>query len=146
MTVLEPGRAQSGPAASPRESLLGALPARLQARRRELTEALDARLHVDGAGHHTEAGLPRRADETDDDAAAETQRERDLADLARVTAELAQVDAALHRAALGSLGECVDCGEPIETARLDVNPAATRCAECQQFDEVRIARARRLRA
>ena len=127
-----------------RDALLAQLPARLQARRRELAAALNARLHQDSLGDHAEAGLPRRADETDDDAAAETARERDLADLARLTTELADLDAALARAAQGALGECTDCAEPIELARLNVNPAAARCAECQQFAEQRQARARLL--
>lgn len=128
-----------------REIVLAQLPARLRQRRAELAAALSARLHKDTLGEeHAEAGLPRRADETDDDAAAETARERDLADLARLTAELAQVDAALARNSQGELGDCADCGEPIESARLHVNPAAVRCAECQQLNEYRRAHARLL--
>ncbi len=127
-----------------RHALLVELAPRLHARRSDLAAALAARLHADGT--HAEAGLPRRSDETDDDAAAETQRERDVADLARLTTELAQVDAALARAAEGDLGVCEDCGEPIDSARLAVNPAASRCAECQQLQERRSARERRLRA
>lgn len=138
MSAPEPG------AADPREAVLAQLPARLRLRRDELTAALNARLHHDGHEEHEEAGLPRRAEETDDDAAAETQRERDLTDLARMTSELAQVDAVLQRAAEGELGDCAECGDPIETARLNVNPAALRCAECQQLIERRQARAARL--
>lgn len=119
---------------------------RLRARRRELARALNARLHEDGLDTHDEAGLPRRADETDDDGSAETQRSQDVVQLARVAAELAQVDAALARAAHGSLGECEDCGEPIAPARLQANPAALRCAECQQYLEHVHAHARMTRA
>jgi|GEM_PF-340332 len=125
-----------------REDVIARLPAQLQRRREELAAALSAHLHHDSGGEHAEAALPRRAEETDDDAAAETARERDLADLARLTAELAQVDSALARARLGQIGECDDCGEPIDGARLLVNPAAARCAECQEFAEQRQARAR----
>lgn len=123
-----------------RDEVLEQLPERLRQRRSELAAALNARLHHDSAGDHAEAGLPRRADETDDDAAAETARQRDLNDLSRLTTELAQVDAALARAGQGEVGECLDCAEPIETARLQVNPAAARCAECQGFAEQRQAR------
>jgi len=136
----------NGPASDLRDDVLAQLPDRLRRRRGELVDALNSRLHSDSLGEHAEAGLPRRADETDDDAAAETQRERDLFDLARVTAELAQVDAALARAGQGEFGDCVDCGEPIETARLNVNPAAARCAECQELAEHRQAHARLLGA
>ena len=127
-----------------RDEILAQLPQRLKQRRSELAAALSSRLHHDSLGEHSEAGLPRRADETDDDAAAETARERDLADLARLTAELAQVDAALARASQGELGDCADCGEPIDPARLDINPAAARCAECQELAEHRQAHARLL--
>jgi DnaK suppressor protein len=133
-------------AADPRDAVLAQLPVRLRQRRDELAAALSARLHHDGQEEHAEAGLPRRAEETDDDAAAETQRERDLTDLARMTTELAHIDAVLHRAAAGELGECAECGDPIETARLNVNPAALRCAECQQLIERRQARSRLLGA
>jgi len=116
------------------------LTARLQAHRTALADALSARLHEDG--QRAAAGLPRRSEDTDDDAAAETQRERDVADLARLSAELEQVEAALARAATGELGVCPDCGEPIEAARLTASPAALRCTECQKLAEQRAARAR----
>jgi RNA polymerase-binding transcription factor DksA len=116
------------------------LAARLRARRSALSDALSAHLHADG--RRDEAGLPRRSEDTDDDAAAETQRERDLTDLARLTAELDQVDAALARADAGELGICQDCGEAIEAARLAASMTAIRCTECQQREERRVARAR----
>jgi DnaK suppressor protein len=115
---------------------------RLRQRRRELADALNARLHHDGMDVHAEAALPRRAAETDDDAAAETARSQDLTHLARVLAELSRVDAALARAAGGRLGEYDDCGDPIEPARLEANPAAARCAECQNYAEHVAAHAR----
>ncbi|WP_304280610.1 TraR/DksA C4-type zinc finger protein [Caulobacter segnis] len=31
--------------------------------------------------------------------------------------------------------ECLACGDPIETARLSVNPAARRCLMCQEAYE-----------
>jgi len=125
-----------------REELLAQLPQRLRQRRGELAMALSTHLHQDSEGEHAEAGLPRRADETDDDAAAETARSRDLAEVARLAAELTLVDAALARIVQGQLGDCVDCAEPIHVARLQVNPAAARCAECQEFVEQQQARAR----
>lgn len=127
-------------AGAPREAALAAAVARLRQQRGELAAALKAHLHPDDGD--AAAGLPRRGEETDDDAAAETQRERDLADLSRITGELSQVDAALARAAAGEFGDCLDCGEPIEIARLGVNPGALRCAECQQYAEQRATCAR----
>lgn len=44
--------------------------------------------------------------------------------------ELARIDAALARIAEGEFGWCVECGEPIARARLDVDPTAPACIGC----------------
>jgi len=49
--------------------------------------------------------------------------------------ELAGIAAARERLANGTYGECIECGEPIAPARLEVNPTARRCAECQARHE-----------
>lgn len=49
---------------------------------------------------------------------------------ARRAMELRRTDAALERLEEGDYGYCVDCGEEIEAKRLDVDPAAPRCAGC----------------
>jgi RNA polymerase-binding transcription factor DksA len=122
------------------------LHARLRERRAELAAAVDARLHGHGPDRQAEAGLPRRAEETDDDGAAEAQRHADVAHLSRTADELARVDAALARVAGGSYGECADCSEPIGIARLTANPAAERCAACQEIFEKRRGMLRGARA
>ena len=53
----------------------------------------------------------------------------------RVLDEMAQVEAALQRLDTGSYGDCADCGEPIPLQRLRVQPAAQRCAPCQDAFE-----------
>jgi RNA polymerase-binding transcription factor DksA len=55
--------------------------------------------------------------------------ERDLIDRCRV--QLNEISAAHERFATGEIGICADCGEPIERGRLDVNPVAKRCTDCQ---------------
>jgi len=55
--------------------------------------------------------------------------ERGLID--RYRAELEDIAAARDRAASGAIGRCVDCGEPIGVARLQAQPTARRCADCQ---------------
>jgi DnaK suppressor protein len=112
--------------------------ARLRALRAETAAALEARLHGHGAERHDEAGMPRRADDTDDDASAEAQRSMDIAQLSHATAELGEIDAALARIADGSYGLCIDCGGPIGRPRLLVHPMAVRCAPCQSRRERRI--------
>ena len=52
--------------------------------------------------------------------------------------EMAAVKAALQRLDNGIYGDCSDCCEPIVLQRLQVQPAAQRCAPCQAaFEHVR---------
>jgi DnaK suppressor protein len=53
---------------------------------------------------------------------AETQRRRQ--------AELSRVRAALRRVDLGTFGDCMECGEPISSNRLQLDPAAVFCITC----------------
>ena len=49
--------------------------------------------------------------------------------------ELAEIAALRKRLANGTYGECIECGESIPAARLEVNPTARRCAACQARHE-----------
>lgn len=49
--------------------------------------------------------------------------------------ELEQVVAALHRVQEGTYGQCLDCGEAIDEARLTAMPAAAFCVACQSVHE-----------
>lgn len=44
--------------------------------------------------------------------------------------EIARIDAALKRLDAGTYGECLRCGEEIESKRLAADPAATLCLDC----------------
>jgi RNA polymerase-binding transcription factor DksA len=55
---------------------------------------------------------------------------RSLADGAR--AALSDVQSALWRMDDGHYGSCVACGEPLETARLEILPQVARCMPCQR--------------
>jgi DnaK suppressor protein len=46
--------------------------------------------------------------------------------------EVAKVDAALARLQAGHYGECVACGEQIDSQRLRAYPAAVRCIDCKR--------------
>ncbi len=48
---------------------------------------------------------------------------------------LRQVEAALKRTEQGTYGCCLDCDEPIGTARLGVRPEAFLCIGCQEERE-----------
>lgn len=49
---------------------------------------------------------------------------------ARRQQQVSRIDAALNRLEEGEYGYCVKCGEQIEAARLDNDPAAPFCLAC----------------
>ena len=46
--------------------------------------------------------------------------------------ELKLIEEALARIEKNEFGICIDCGDPINTKRLDVYPFASRCISCQE--------------
>ena len=108
-------------------TLRGLLTYRLQELRAEVRAAEQAEREPGGATHEV-------ADRKDEAA------QRLLSDLGgaqeqRDVDETAQIEAALHRLDSGTYGDCADCGAPISLQRLLVQPAAQRCAPCQQAYE-----------
>jgi DnaK suppressor protein len=51
--------------------------------------------------------------------------------------QVADIDAALQRIEHDTYGTCVDCGDRVPEARLEVHPQAARCVTCQTRDERR---------
>jgi len=101
-------------------------------------------LHEKGAG---EAGSV--ADSLDR-AEADLVDDVEAALLQMATETLAKIDEALARLDAGTYGICVNCGEPIQLARLNALPFAARCRACEERGEARMAAphlhgARRLR-
>jgi len=79
-------------------------------------------------------GLAQLADDVGDQVdhafvKSSVEMERGLVD--RYAAELEETRVARERLASGAGGLCTDCGEPIGAARLQVQPTAVRCADCQ---------------
>lgn len=58
--------------------------------------------------------------------------DRELALLEAADERRQEVRAALARIDAGTYGNCVDCGRPIDEARLEFRPEAARCLEDQQ--------------
>jgi DnaK suppressor protein len=50
-------------------------------------------------------------------------------------AELARIDAALARIEADEYGECLSCNEEIAPRRLEIDPAATLCIRCAERRE-----------
>ena len=57
------------------------------------------------------------------------------AELARDVKELREIEAACRRLADGSYGACTDCGADIGLERLQAEPEAARCIDCQRRHE-----------
>ena len=94
--------------------------------------ALRAELHLDERAQReaNAVAAPEVFDRKDEAA------QRSLSDLEgtleqRDVDEMAQIEGAVRRLEGGIYGACTDCGLPISHGRLQVQPAAPRCAPCQ---------------
>jgi DnaK suppressor protein len=112
---------------------LDALKRQMESRR----VALEAEAHADAdkARGESYAELSGGVADEGDEAVADLLTDIDNAELSRDLAELRALEAALERMADGSYGDCIDCGQNIDVARLKVEPAALRCIDCQRVHE-----------
>ena len=81
------------------------------------------------------ANITERARDSEDDSFADLIVDTNLAEMDRDVSELRMIDSALQRISAGTYGNCVDCDQPIPTARLDAEPTAQRCVACQELYE-----------
>jgi len=100
------------------------LTSRLLELRAEVQSAEQAQRELTGASAHE---VMDRKDEAAQRMSLDLGGVREQRDLD----EMAEVQAALQRLDAGTYGDCLDCGEPISLQRLQVQPAAQRCAPCQ---------------
>lgn len=100
-------------------------------------EALEGVRRASGELSGEDAELFRDSGLSGDGALAEAEFERDVAGAGQVRAALMALVAAERRLAKGEYGLCEDCGDPIGFARLDAQPAASRCVRCQEQSERR---------
>lgn len=93
--------------------------------RAELLRADDER-YIDLAG---------RVHDSAEESVADLLADLNLATVDRQINELRAVEAALLRISMGSYNVCESCGEAIGIARLQAQPAASRCIKCQDHIE-----------
>lgn len=87
----------------------------------------------EGAGDSSELS---HFDQHPADTASElSDADREVALIEAADDQRGQVLAALARIDAGTYGVCVDCGQPISEARLQVRPEAARCLQCQARHE-----------
>lgn len=77
------------------------------------------------------ADIAGRVHDTADESVADLLADLNFATIDRQITELRAVEAALLRISMGSYDVCESCGESIGTARLNAQPAAYRCLQCQ---------------
>lgn len=99
---------------------------------RELDSATTT-LEAEGAGDSSELS---HVDQHIGDTASElTDADNQNALLENNAQQRTEVEAALARLDAGTYGVCVDCGQPIPDARLEVRPEAARCVQDQEKHE-----------
>ncbi len=80
-----------------------------------------------------EATYPESGSNSDDDNAMEIAEFVDDATIeARISAELKDVEQALHAVEKGTYGTCKYCNKPIDEKRLDARPASSSCISCKK--------------
>ncbi len=92
--------------------------------------------HHTGQSEQDSVGELSSFDQHQADLGTETfEREKDLAILESIEAELADVEHALRRLDEGTYGTCEACGRPIDEERLEALPATRLCRDDQQRAE-----------
>ena len=107
----------------------------LQQRRADLLNDLRRRLHAEGEAE--QLALVNHLEETGDWAEASTENLQDIALLQYEIDSLRRIDSALQRLKDGQFGVCQQCGEAIPQQRLEAQPEAVACLQCQtELDQV----------
>ena len=105
---------------------------KLKTRRKELRDIIQNELF--NAGHESLAG---QVHDSGEESLADLLVGLDVAIAEIDTQELEEIRAALNQIEAGQYGICTDCGVDISTARLETQPAAVRCIDCQEMFEER---------
>lgn len=90
----------------------------------------------------TPGQIADRARDIEDDSFATLVVDTNLTEIERDVDELRMIDSALQRISAGTYGSCVDCSQEIPVKRLEAEPTAARCVQCQELYEKTHASAR----
>jgi RNA polymerase-binding transcription factor DksA len=113
----------------------GALESQLRIDRQTLTDRIREQLHR--SDDPALMALANHMTEVDDGEVADLFNDTDIAILGHELAALRDIELALRRIDNGTYGNCADCGEAIEPARLTALPATRRCLRCKAAFEKR---------
>jgi DnaK suppressor protein len=93
--------------------------------------------HLQEADDNTVTELYGRVHDSGEDSIADLLSDMNLINIEQEAREIAALEAAIQRIHAGTYGKCVDCGAEIELERLQANPSAERCFDCQNRKEFR---------
>jgi DnaK suppressor protein len=110
---------------------------RLLDRRELLRGEIREALLTSGEERHRE--LAGAVHDSGDDSVADLLIDVNLKGMERDARELASIGVALDKMAQKEYGVCVDCGNDIGYARLEAQPIAARCIDCERRLEQRHA-------
>lgn len=108
---------------------------------RERLSTLRAEIHATllRSDMETYGELAGQVHDVDEESLADLLMDVNLAAISRAVQEVRDIESALHRLRERTYGACIECGEPIDVARLEAYPTAKRCLTCQQAYESRPA-------
>lgn len=112
----------------------------LLARQKLLREEIHSALQTSRDERHRE--LAGAVHDAGDESLADLLVDVNLKGMDRDAQEFAAISSALDRMARKEYGVCVDCRADISYARLEVQPAAERCIECEKRHDHRYAHER----
>lgn len=79
--------------------------------------------------------IAEQARDAEDDSFSNLIVDLNYSEIERDAGELRRIQGALRRLNDGTYGVCSDCGRDISVARLNAEPTAVRCIECQEVYE-----------
>lgn len=108
---------------------IAALKSRLLARQAELSKLINDYI-ADHEGRQTVDSFIEVAD-IGEKSVNDFLKDMDVALITQEVKEVKAINSALRRIEHGDYGVCVDCGVEIYAERLNANPVAERCIDCQ---------------
>jgi DnaK suppressor protein len=108
---------------------------RVRLRERASQLRAEIRETLERSSEETHARIAELARDAEDDSFSNLIVDLNHAEIARDAAELRRIDGALKRLADATYGSCIHCGKEIPLPRLQAEPTAVRCVDCQDLYE-----------
>jgi RNA polymerase-binding protein DksA len=112
---------------------LQSLRERLLGYRKQLQKEIHDELIREGSGDAV--SMAGRVHDAQEESISEMLTQLNISMLSQHQSELKNLERALHMMDTGDYGICIDCDQPIPVARLQANPLAARCIDCQAKHE-----------